>query len=186
MHANPNHPAYSDHGSSAKSDQEPSMPRQQERSSPDPKQSSRLEKQWKFAQILATISCFSSFIVSTHAFWTSTYRNCDNESPYARAYRAGLYSGVTCVFAHALASTTWTDSRAVGTKAFLTQEAKQRRAVRMPIVVLLAASLQGVAAGMNGLAVWRTVGMLGESRVVPLVAAVAVYVCVRDWIWRVL
>lgn len=93
---------------------------------------------------------------------------------------------MTCVFAHALASTTWTDSRAVGTKAFLTQEAKQRRAVRMPIVVLLAASLQGVAAGMNGLAVWRTVGMLGESRVVPLVAAVAVYVCVRDWIWRVL
>lgn len=52
----------------------------------------------------------------------------------------------------------------------------------MPIVVLLAASLQGVAAVMNGLAVWRTVGMVGESRVVTLVAAIAVYVCARDWI----
>jgi hypothetical protein len=87
---------------------------------------------------------------------------------------------VTCVFAHALASTTWTDSRTVGTKAFLTQEAKQRRAVRMPIVVLLAAALQGVAAGMNGLAVWRTVGMVGELRVVPLVTVIAVWVYCRD------
>jgi hypothetical protein len=50
----------------------------------------------------------------------------------------------------------------------------------MPIVVLLAAGLQGVAAGMNGLAVWRTVGMVDGSRVVPLVAAVAVYVCARE------
>ena len=87
---------------------------------------------------------------------------------------------MTCVFAHALASTTWTDSRTVGTKAFLTQEAKQRRAVRMPIVVLLAAVLQGVAAGMNGLAVWRTVGMVGELRVVPLVTVIAVWVYCRD------
>lgn len=53
----------------------------------------------------------------------------------------------------------------------------------MPIVALLAASLQGIAAGMNGLAVWRTVGMVGESRIVPLVAAMAVYVGLGDWIW---
>jgi hypothetical protein len=59
---------------------------------------------------------------------------------------------------------------------FLTKEAKQRRMARMPIVALLAAGLQGVAAGMNGLAVWRTVGMVGESRVVRLLAVVAVYV----------
>jgi hypothetical protein len=171
---------YYDHGKSAKSDQEQSMPRQQERFAPDAKQRSRLEKQWKFTQLLATISCVSSFIVSTLAFWTSTDRNCDNESPYARAYRAGLYSGVTGVFAHSLANTTWTDSRLIVTKEFLTQEAKRRRLVRMPIAVLLAAGLQAVAAGMNGLAVWRTVGMVGELRVVPLVAAVALYVCSRD------
>ena len=44
----------------------------------------------------------------------------------------------------------------------------------MPIVVLLAAVLQVGAAARNGLAVWRTMGMLLESRLVPLVAAVAV------------
>lgn len=78
------------------------------------------------------------------------------------------------MFAHVLAYGTWTDSRKIGTKAFLTTEAKQRRMVRMPIVVLLAAVLQVGAAARNGLAVWRTMGMLLESRLVPLVAAVAV------------
>ena len=159
---------------SEKSVSEQLTPRQRERLPPDTKHRSRLDKHWKIAQIMAYISCFSSFIVSTRAFWSSTFRNCDNESSYGRAYRAGLYSGATCVFAHALAYATWTDSRLLGTKAFLTREARQRRTVRMPVVVLLAAGLQVVAAGMNGLAVWRTVGMVSESRTVPLVAGVAV------------
>lgn len=46
----------------------------------------------------------------------------------------------------------------------------------MPIVVLLAAALQAGAAVRNGLAVWRTVGMVRESRLVPLVAGIALYV----------
>jgi hypothetical protein len=87
------------------------------------------------------------------------------------------------MFAHTLANTIWTDSKTVYAKVFLTEEAKPRRMVRMPMVVLLAAVVQGVAAGMNGLAVWRTVGMVGDSRAVPLVAAMAVYVCARDWVW---
>ena len=77
------------------------------------------------------------------------------------------------MFAHTLAHGTWSDSREIGTKAFLTTEAKQRRMVRMPIVVGLAAVLQVGAAGAHGLAAWRTAGMVRESRLVPLVAAVA-------------
>lgn len=107
---------------------------------------------------MAYVSCFSCFFVSTHAFWTSSHRNCDNESPCGQAYRAGLYSGLTCVFAHTLAYGIWSDSRKIGTNSFLTTKAKQRRMVRMPIVVRLAAILQVGAAGANGLAVWRTVG----------------------------
>lgn len=77
------------------------------------------------------------------------------------------------MFAHALAYGTWSDSRKIGTKAFLTTEAKERRMVRMPVVVGLAAVLQVGAAGAHGLAAWRTAGMVRESRLVPLVAAVA-------------
>lgn len=164
-HASQNHPAYTNHGTPAKSNQKQSSPRLQ--------QGSCLAKQWNVSQTLAYIFCFACFIVSAHAFWTSSHRNCDNESPYGQAYRAGLYSGSTCVFAHTLAHGTWSDSREIGTKAFLTTEAKQRRMVRMPIVVGLAAVLQVGAAGAHGLAAWRTAGMVRESRLVPLVAAVA-------------
>lgn len=167
-------PAYSDDGTPIKSDKDRLTPRLQERSSPDSTQGSRLAKQWKFAHIMAYISCFSSFIISTRACWNSTYQDCDNESPYGQAYEAGLYSGLTCVFAHTLAYGTWTDSRKIGTKAFWTVEAKQSRMARMPIVVGLAAVLQVGAAGRNGLAVWRTVGLRDESRLVSLVVGIAV------------
>ena len=183
MQGNQDHKVHIDHGGPSKLDQEQVSPRLRQGSSPNSNQGSLLAKQWKLSQIMAYMACFSCFIVSARAFWGSGYRNCDNESPYGQAYRAGLYSGVTCVFAHTLAFGTWTDSRKIEGKAFLTTEAKQRRMLRMPVVVWMAAFLQFVAAAANGLAVYRALDVLHESRLVPAVCAIAVYVRSRDWIW---
>ena len=55
--------------------------------------------------------------------------------------------------------------------------------LRMPVVVWMTAFLQFVAAAANGLAVYRALDVLHESRLVPAVCAIAVYVRSRDWIW---
>jgi len=176
-HTNQARPAYLDREIQGGLQQEATKPLQSQQSPPGSKQGSRLAKQWKVSHIAATIFCFSSFIVSTRAFWKSGHRNCDNESPYEQAYRSGLYSGVTCIFAYAVAHGTWFDSRILHTKASLTKEAKQRRMARMPIVVQMAAFSQVIAAVMNAVAVYRTSSVLEESRIVPVVATIAAYVC---------
>jgi hypothetical protein len=176
------HSAYSDHGTQEESSQKAMTSLQSQGTIPRSIPRSLFAKQWKASQILASIFCFVSFFGSTWAFWKSGYRNCDNESPYGQAYRSGLYSGVICVFAHATAYGTWADSGTLDTKVILTNEAKRRRIVRMPVVVQIAAFSQVVAAGMNAMAVHRTVSLLGESHLVPITATVATYVRFQDWI----
>jgi hypothetical protein len=168
------HPTYSDHGTQEESSQKPMTSLQSQGTTPRSIPRSLLAKQWKTSQILASIFCFVSFFGSTWASWKSGYRNCDDESPYGQAYRPGLYSGVICVFAHATAHGSRTDSRTLDTKVFLTKEAKQRRIVRMPVVVRIAAISQVVTAAMNTMAVYRTFGLIGESHLVPIVATLAV------------
>jgi hypothetical protein len=53
----------------------------------------------------------------------------------------------------------------------LTMEARQRRVVRMPMIVLAAAFAQVVAAAMNALAAYR---MLCDSRESGFVAVIAI------------
>jgi hypothetical protein len=142
-------------------------------SRPASKQGSRLAKRWRRAQIVASICCFLLFIVSVRAFWKTRYgyRHRVHESPYARSYRAGLWSGVLCIFAQATSYTTWSTSRVLSAGVRLTMEARQRRVVRMPMIVLAAAFAQVVAAAMNALAAYR---MLCDSRESGFVAVIAI------------
>lgn len=172
--------AYSDHGSQRESQPEQSTPRQTQRSPPGSRRSSRLAKQWKLAQISASIACYFLFVISVQAFWTSEYRDCDNDSPFGQAYRAGLYSGLICIFAHATTHGTWADSAKVGTNVALTVKAKERRIVRMPMVVRTTACFQVMGATMNALAAYRTSRAPLESILVPVVAIMVAYVSLQD------
>lgn len=124
---------------------------------------------------MASVGCFLSFFVSTRAFWNSRYRNCDNENPYGQSYRAGLWSGLMCVCAHAYSHVTLVASETIGVHVSLTPEAKQRRMIRLPAIVLAAAFVQVIAAAMNALAAYRTSHLPLEPGHVTGIAVAAVY-----------
>jgi Na+/melibiose symporter-like transporter len=167
------HPRSCNYKTTEKSRLEHPAPQQPHSTRPASKQRSRLEKQWKWAQIAASICCFLLFIVSVRAFWKTRhdYRNRVHESPYAQGYRAGLWSGVLCIFAYTISYMTWCASSVLSADATLTMEARQRRVVRMPMIVRATAFVQVVAAAMNALAAYRT---MRDSCGLGLVAVIAI------------
>jgi hypothetical protein len=177
MDTNPaqKHPMSCDHNTLEKPQSEHQPPQQPRFSLPASKQGSRLAKQWRRAQIVASICCFLLFVVSVRASWKTRYdySNRVRESPYAQSYRAGLWSGVLCIFAHATSYTTRCASRVLSAGVRLTMEARQRRVVRMPMIVRAAALVHIVAAAMNALAAYRMLCDSSESLSVAVIAIVA-------------
>lgn len=76
-----------------------------------------------------------------------------------------------CVFAHAIPYSTRSASRVLSADMTLTVEARQRRVVRMPLLVRAAASVHFAAAAMNALAADR---VLREMRGLGLVVVMAI------------
>jgi hypothetical protein len=168
------HPRQCNHNTTGASRSEHPPPQQLHSSRPASKQSSRPEKQWIWTQTAASICCFLLFIVSVRAFWKSRhdYRNRLHESPYAQSYRAGLWSGMICAVAQVTSRSTRSASRVLSAGVTLTMEARQRRVVRMPMIVRGAAFVQVVAAAMNALAAYR---MMCNPCGLGLVAVIAIF-----------
>lgn len=140
------------------------------------RKTSPLEKQWQFAQSSAWFSCYLLFLVSTCASTQSQDRDCDGESPYAQAHRAGIYSGLICTFAHCISHAVWFIARLPHPNVAFTNLQKRRMAARMPAVIRGAGVMQVISAAMNMVAAYRSSRDPLQCGVIAMLAVLAAYV----------
>ena len=120
------------------------------------RQQSPSDKLWVLTQAAALLCCLLVTIISACAYFTSDFKDCDNNSPYGQAFLSGTYSTLLCMMAWTYSYQLRRTGKELVSSHALSLETKQRRSQRIPILLNVISIGQFLAALSNGLAAYRT------------------------------
>ena len=119
-------------------------------------QQSPSDQLWVLTQAAALLSCLLVIIISGCAYFTSNFKNCDDNNPYAQAFLSGLQAMLLCMMAWTYAYQLRRAGKEYLNSHALSFQTRQRRRQRVPILLHVVAIGQFLAAVSNGLAAYRT------------------------------
>jgi hypothetical protein len=111
---------------------------------------------WVLTQAAALLSCLLITIIGGCAYFTSDFKNCDDNNPYAQAFLSCMQAMLLCMIAWTYAYQLRRAGKELVNSHALSFQTRQRRRQRVPILLHVVAIGQFLAAVSNALAAYRT------------------------------